>query len=329
MFRARYSPAGQQTGGLQHHLSICQLGNERVYLCLDINHAILDAHSRDIILRDLQTAYGADLDPHGAPFRNVVSYLRQQPQEEARRYWAKHLDGIEPCHFPLLVEGAAAHTRYETAEVSGLDAAVILEFCRKWEITPATVIQTAWALVLGRYTGSTSPCFGIFNSGRDLPIKDVNDIFGPLITMLSCRVQLHQQTSALDCLRTVQNDYLNSLPHQTFPVSTVQEVLGLGTSPLFNTVLNLHRVGTFRTEVSSDVSLHLHDGLDPMEYDVVIRAAFSKTVFQVGIHFQTRCMNVMQARRLTQLFSKTLHALTNNPNSRIRNLDLVPDREQH
>ncbi|PVH90270.1 condensation-domain-containing protein, partial [Periconia macrospinosa] len=64
MFRARYSPAGQQTGGLQHHLSICQLGNERVYLCLDINHAILDAHSRDIILRDLQTAYGADLDPH-------------------------------------------------------------------------------------------------------------------------------------------------------------------------------------------------------------------------------------------------------------------------
>ncbi|KAE8855468.1 hypothetical protein PTNB73_10125 [Pyrenophora teres f. teres] len=47
LFRSRYNPAAQRSiGQLQHHLSICQLNNGKVYLCLDINHAIIDAHSR-------------------------------------------------------------------------------------------------------------------------------------------------------------------------------------------------------------------------------------------------------------------------------------------
>ncbi|KAF1937771.1 condensation-domain-containing protein, partial [Clathrospora elynae] len=59
LFRSRYNPSNQQTGGLQHHLSICHLDEESVYLCLDINHAIIDAHSTTIIIRDLQTAYSS------------------------------------------------------------------------------------------------------------------------------------------------------------------------------------------------------------------------------------------------------------------------------
>jgi hypothetical protein len=87
--------------GIQHHLSICQLENQRVYLCLDINHAIFDAHSSHIIMPDLQMAYSADLNPHDTPFRKVISYLQQLSEDEARRYWANHLEGIEPCYFPL------------------------------------------------------------------------------------------------------------------------------------------------------------------------------------------------------------------------------------
>ena len=37
-------------------------------------------------MRDLQTAYNADLKLHSALFRNVISYLKQQLQEEASHY---------------------------------------------------------------------------------------------------------------------------------------------------------------------------------------------------------------------------------------------------
>ncbi|KAG9381449.1 Condensation domain containing protein [Pyrenophora tritici-repentis] len=97
MFRAHQDTLAQQDSGLQHRMFICQLDNGKAYLCLDINHAIFDAHSRGVILRDLQSAYSANLNPDSGRFRDVVSYLTQQEQEETHAYWARYLDGVEPC----------------------------------------------------------------------------------------------------------------------------------------------------------------------------------------------------------------------------------------
>jgi non-ribosomal peptide synthase protein (TIGR01720 family) len=62
LVRAHHDPVAHQANGLQHHLSVYQVENEDAYLCLDINHAIIDIHSVCVMLRDLQTAYSSDLD---------------------------------------------------------------------------------------------------------------------------------------------------------------------------------------------------------------------------------------------------------------------------
>ncbi|KAG9375539.1 hypothetical protein A1F94_013889 [Pyrenophora tritici-repentis] len=51
MFRAHQDTLAQQDSGLQHRMFICQLDNGKAYLCLDINHAIFDAHSRRHLAR--------------------------------------------------------------------------------------------------------------------------------------------------------------------------------------------------------------------------------------------------------------------------------------
>jgi NRPS condensation-like uncharacterized protein/aryl carrier-like protein len=265
LFRTRYNPIDQQVGGLPHHLSVCELKNQRVYLCLEINHAIFDAHSRDIVMRDLQTAYNADLGFDSTSFRNFVSYLKSQSQKEAGRYWAEYLHGVEPCYFPSMIEGGAKRHRNETVQVPGLDADTIHAFCKAREITPATVIQTAWALVLGRYTGSKAPCFGVLSSGRDAPIDDIENILGPLINMLTCRVHLHEELTLMEVLNSVQSDYTNALTYQTFSLASVHNMLQLGTSALFNTALSIQRVDDAEGVDVPEVSFCLEDGLDPTE----------------------------------------------------------------
>ncbi|KAG9196869.1 hypothetical protein G6514_003674 [Epicoccum nigrum] len=266
LFRSHYSPAAQkQTGRLQHHLSICHAEDEKVYLCLDINHAIIDGYSRGILLHDFQKAYSACLDPHGALFRDFVLYTNQQSQEEASRYWAKYLDGVEPCHFPSQGESSNTRDTFGTIEVPSIDASAIHAFCQVWEITPATVIQTAWALVLSRYTNSATPCFGNLSSGRDLPIDNVNDIFGPLMAMLACRVHLHKQLTVLEALRSVQRDYACSLTYQMFPLASMHSLLGLGTSALFNTALSFQRIDDTGLRSASGMILKMEESLDPTE----------------------------------------------------------------
>ncbi|CAE7021457.1 Destruxin synthetase [Pyrenophora teres f. teres] len=324
LFRSRYNPATQRhMGQLQHYLSICQLNNGKVYLCLDINHAIIDAHSRGILMQDFQKAYDADLDPHSALFCDFASYTKQQSQEEAGRYWAEYLDGVEPCHFPSLGDSGDARDTSRTVEVPGINAIAILAFCRVWEITPATIIQTAWALVLSRYTNSVTPCFGNLSSGRDLPIHNINDIFGPLIAMLPCQVHLHEQLTVLEALRTVQRDYASSLPYQTFPLANMHSLLKLGTSALFNTALSLQRIDNTEFQIASAITLKLDEGLDPTEYDIMVNAGYSRDAIEIGMTFRAGCVDLIQAIRLAGSFSQAMKAIIGEPNSYIHTLEIL------
>lgn len=265
MFSAHHT-FSHQDSSLQHHMSICKLDNGKIYLCLKINHAIFDAHSRGIILRDLQTAYNSELNQNAAQFKDAVSYLSQQKDDvEARTYWATYLDDVEPCSFPLITDTKTTHSRNGTVHVSGVDAKTIHAFCEAWDVTPATIIQTAWALVLSRYTGSTTPCFGNLSSRRDLPLKDVENIFGPLITILTCRVRLGEGQTVLDVLKAVQSDFTSSIPHQRLPLASIHNMLRLGTSRLFNTILSLQRIEEKAAEDTSDVIFRVHEGTDPTE----------------------------------------------------------------
>jgi hypothetical protein len=264
LFRSRYDYT-TQVGGLQHHFSICQTGDQKVYFCLDISHAVTDAHSGAIVLRDLRTAYEANLNPQGPQFRSVVSYLLEQSQEEAKRYWIEYLDGAEPCYFPSLVDNKSAFQKDETVQVPGLRLDTIQAFCKTWEVTLATVIQTAWALILSRYTGSTAPCFGTLSSGRDAPIDDVSNIFGPLINMLTCRVHLHEELTVMEALELMQSDYVNATAYQTFPLASVHNALQLGSAPLFNTVLSIKSISSDKIERDSEVVFHAQGGADETE----------------------------------------------------------------
>jgi non-ribosomal peptide synthetase component F len=166
---------------------------------------------------------------------------------------------------PSIATAKHQKCRDETTQVPGVNATAIHTFCKAWEITPATVIQTAWALVLGCYTGSSTPCFGTLSSGRDVPIDNIAGIFGPLITMLTCQIRLYERSTVLEILRSVQSDFMNALTHQTFSLVNVHNILQLRTSALFNTSLTIQRVKVAEQGAIPETSFPIQDSLDLTE----------------------------------------------------------------
>lgn len=253
-----------KSSDLPHHLCIGECEDGGVFVCFDISHAIIDAHSQMIILRDLQSAYDGNMEslPQAAQFKDVISYHHENVEEESYRYWSEYLQGTEPCHFPTLTEGRNDTHRSGKARVPAIDAEAMHAFCQLWDITPSTVIQTAWALVMKSYTGLDTVCFGSLSSGRDLPIDDVENIYGPLITMIACKLHLNAGFRVLESLKTLQNDYLNSLAYRDFPLRRIHKMLHLKTDALFNSAVSIQRVSqkyvadgssiSFRAERSDD-----------------------------------------------------------------------------
>lgn len=254
--------------GIQHHLTICELDDKRAYIWFDANHVILDGFSQKILWDDLQAAYRGDLiysSPAGA-YRGFVEYLAQQPLEAAMDFWAGRLSTIEPCFFPTIATYSYDAESVWYADVTGIDIVALRLFCSKWEITPATIIQVAWALILSKYSGTNTPCFGTLYSGRDVPIKDSDQIFGPLIAMVPSRITLDPSQNVAQTLRQAQDDYLRCLPYQHTPLVSIHKAQGLDSSALFNTGVSFQRTGDVNADSDDNVlSIHPINWDDPTE----------------------------------------------------------------
>lgn len=252
---------------LQHHLSVSRIDEKHVHLCFELNHAILDGHSTGVMLRDFWQAYNGTLSLDGPLYGDFIRYVEKRPRDADREFWVKYLDGVQPCLFPSS-KAAKGQTRDFSVAVPGLDKSRIHDFCSIWEVTTASVIQTAWALVLYHFTGSATPCFGNLASGRDVPVDRVGDMFGPIIGMIPYRVRLNGGHSVIETLREAHKDFIDSLPHQTYALMEVHEALHIGSSGLFNSILSFQRVIEQPSKSTDGHTIQERGGHDPVEVSI-------------------------------------------------------------
>lgn len=105
--------------GLQHNLFIHNPPPH--HLRLEINHAIFDGYSRDILLREMQLAYSGSLSQPGPSYRDFVAYSLGQSGDGSRQFWAQHLAEAEPCVLPSTTLAVRGELRRELVKVRGVD----------------------------------------------------------------------------------------------------------------------------------------------------------------------------------------------------------------
>lgn len=256
-------PVSYQKQGIQHHLSVFQVGEREAFLRLEMNHVIVDGYSSDILLRDFRLAYSNKLNLDGPSYSGFVKYVESQSEEQDREFWMKRLESAEPSFFPASQKNVSPKTF--TLSVPEMDPQAISAFCMEWGVTTASIIQTAWALVLRTFSGSETPCFGTLTSGRDVPVRAVDDMFGPLICMMPCRVLLDSSRTVVEALREVQAEYVENLQHQTYPLMEIQRALGVGSAGLFNSIISFRRSGGEHDEAGEAQDIRYKDAQDQTE----------------------------------------------------------------
>jgi amino acid adenylation domain-containing protein/non-ribosomal peptide synthase protein (TIGR01720 family) len=261
-----------------HQLTVYRTKSGSVFYKMEISHAIIDAASITLIQRDLALAYEGALATSPSPlYSDYIKYLSDRPLNMAVDYWKGHLSGLEPCNFPLLQDGLDKPRKlnYKTVNL-GLPPDALHTFCRKSGLTMANVMQAVWGLVLRCYTGSDQVCFGYVASGRDIPLEGVDDIVGPFINMLVCRMDIAGSSTVKQLVQQVQEGYLAGLEHQHCSLAQIQHALGLSGKPLFNTLMSIRRVlspsssnGQFCSEKSPVIEFKSIGSHDPTEVRVI------------------------------------------------------------
>ncbi|GAB1318076.1 hypothetical protein MFIFM68171_08286 [Madurella fahalii] len=329
MAAATAATSGRSETEPAHGIIFCRTAT-KVYMELDISHALIDGASLRILLRDIAAAYdGVPLMPaHEANppmYRDYVSHIRNISTKDSIDYWAQYLESVLPCHLPVLREGSRDASRNEGLDTQSLPIELsvssksIFDFCLELGLTPANVFQVAWALVLQLYTGLDQVCFGYLASGRDAPVHGIDSIIGVVCNMLVLKLHLGKNKTGIELLLQAQECWANSVQHQFVSLADIQhhrkEHAAASThaghaEALFNTGLScVWESG--RGEAKSSQSSLVFDflgGRGVSEYDAVmsIWRVPASANFCGSYTYKTSHMTVAQAENVVHTFSRAI-----------------------
>ncbi|RHZ65567.1 Nonribosomal peptide synthetase 1, partial [Aspergillus turcosus] len=249
---------------LLHQLTICSTNSGRVFIKLEMNHAIIDGGSVDLLLRDLAMAYKHQLPEGSGPhFSDYIKFIRGKSQDQALSHWRQYLSDARPCHLTFSKE-TGGNRQLGSVMVPFSRYTELQRFCEKNDVTLANLTLAAWAIVLQSFTGSDDVCFGYPSAGRDAPVPGIQDAVGIFLNMLCCRVRFSPRKTLLEISKTVQDDYIKNLPYQDCSLASIQHELGQ--KELFNTTISIQNHHAVSEESGNDLlSFDVQKAHDPTE----------------------------------------------------------------
>lgn len=296
-----------------HRVALCQIDASHVLCCIDMSHAITDGTSNGIIAQNWIDAY------NGSPITSInlldtmtsfAVHLHANPVAQKLSYWSSKLADAKPCAFPELNNQGQTKT-YSVVEatVHGAALSAIQTACSKLSVTPASIVQSAWALTLATYLGTSSVSFGYLASGRDLDIVGLDESIGAYTNMLVCHANIDYQQPGSQLAQGMYNQILEDLKYQHSSLAAIQNALGLTNGQsLFNTIMSFQMQDGIVGD-SKGLVMKTLEGDDPTEYDVVVNVGYSTESIHLLIDYSTLTLSKEQAERMASLFSSLMTAM--------------------
>ncbi|MCP1197767.1 condensation domain-containing protein, partial [Acetobacter senegalensis] len=191
------------------------------------HHALMDGWGSAELFGQVMADYQARAKgkepalPPVTPYRNYVAWLQAQPDPEP--WWRERIAVLDEPATLTEALGRPLHPEpgsHDMRQQLGVDLTSRLErLARKTHVTLNTVMQGAWALLLGRYGSQPQALFGVTVSGRPASLPGMERMLGLFINSLPVWVDIPASGTIGPWLREIQsvNAALREREHTSLP----------------------------------------------------------------------------------------------------------------
>ncbi|WP_037297474.1 condensation domain-containing protein, partial [Ruminococcus flavefaciens] len=158
-------------------------------------------------------------------YSDYVKWLIKQDKEKAIDYWISELEGyennteIKPTIKP---ESTEEQVKEKIGLVSSDTTNKLKSISEKNDTTINVIAETAVGILLQKYSGSKDVVFGKVVSGRNAPIKGIEDIVGLFVNTIPVRVTVDEKTTVSDLLKTQQEKGAESTNYDYCSLAEIQ-----------------------------------------------------------------------------------------------------------
>ncbi|MBM7458205.1 non-ribosomal peptide synthetase [Rhodococcus coprophilus] len=317
-----------------------RFGAEDVRLLLTTHHIVVDGWSTPIMVRELLELYAAGevaaragaVLPAVRPYRDYLAWLDRQDHDTARELWRQTLAELpEPS---LVAPPGSTRTAQQcddlTVPVPAGLADRIATLTRTAGVTFNTVLQTAWAMLIGSLLGRDDIVFGATVSGRPPELPGVESMVGLFINTVPVRVRLDPRATVTDMLRRVQLEQSRTVDHQYVGLADIQRDAGIG--ELFDTLTifesyPVDRDALERAQQAGGISIDGVEAHDATNYPLVLTAGLAEDLV-VKLDYRPTLFTAADAAAFGARLVAILEALAAGANTPVGRLDLLPAHDR-
>ncbi len=310
-------------------------------LAWTFHHILLDGRSFPMILEevfDAAAALGADRQPtfqHREPFRRYVEWSRLANLATEEAWWRSNLAGYQgEMRLPGVRRELSTRDGPTTAEACRVlgpeTTARLARVAAELDATVATLVQTAWAVVVCRYSATTDLVFGATLSMRRASVPGADQMAGLLINTVPFRVRIDPLDSVADTVRDVRRRWAALREHRQTPLRLAQNWSGLPPGqPLFDTLLVYeHDLLADRMQALGGAWARRRISLREQTNYAITAAVYGGSALTIKLEFDPGRVNPAQVERMAGHFGQVLRAIAENPSGRIDDLVLQPSGER-
>src|SRR5262249_52491039 len=196
--RSVAGPLGRERGGGLDvarppliRFALVRLGTREHRLVLTNHHLVTDGWSIPVLVQELLALYrskdaspgDASVLPRVTPYRDYLAWIAAQDRAAAVAAWREALSGLQEGTLlaPPDHRRAPVVPEQHTLALSEKLTLALTDAARRQGLTLNTLVQVAWAILLGRLSNRSDVVFGITVAGRPPEIAGIERTVGLFI----------------------------------------------------------------------------------------------------------------------------------------------------
>ncbi|MFE9216615.1 amino acid adenylation domain-containing protein, partial [Streptomyces lavendulae] len=303
-------------------MTLVRTGSLHAELVLTAHHALFDGWSLPLLMKDLMRLYGSGGDASVLPptrgYGDFAAWLSGRDQAASLRAWSDALDRLEePTLLVPEADGGAATGGLAQIEVELPPdvAPALTRRAAELGVTMNTLVQAAWATVLGLLTGRRDVVFGATVSGRPSAVADAESMVGLFVNTVPVRARHSPRDTLADLIEQLHRQHVALMDHHQCGLPEIQRQAGLGT--LFDTLVlfesyPVDRTGLTEANTAAGITIA---GIRPRtgtHYPLIL-AADASPHLRVALQFQPDHLGRERVRDIADRLARVLARIAADP----------------
>jgi amino acid adenylation domain-containing protein len=300
-------------------VSVLKFAGDKWAFVWTVHHTIIDGGAYATVLRFVFAAYDCfrrDQAPQAwdrPPYAAFLRWFGQHDSKEGVQYFRGLLAGFdESSELPYQASfrrEPARKTRESSVLLSAEQTQALQHAAAEVGVTPNTVLQLAWGLLLARYSGKDDVVFGATWSGRPGTIEQAAEVVGPFINTLPVRLDLTRGPSVREALRGLREQHIALRPYQHTPLQEIKANSDLAAAAqLFETfvVFEYERFFSILAREDARFAQARLWSRSQTSYPLGVTAYFESGCLRVTLDYDTGLYDEKAARELTLTYARLL-----------------------